>query len=133
MNFNQMTTLKLSQLSKELQARVRKEVADFIYYVATPAADKLEQDLGSYLSSIIKETTLTDRLLPIDSFLIRKVEEQKIEGYPTGNFDVELSVRKAGYLPARFIKGLQKDLEHLLKEWSEENVKGEVTFNIITK
>lgn len=125
-----MTTLKVSQLSKELQARVKKEVADFIYYVATPAADKVEQDLNSYLNSIIKDVALTDRLLPIDSFFVRKVEEQKTEGHPTGNFDVELSVKKAGYLATRFTKGLQKDLEHLLEEWAEETVDGEVNFKV---
>lgn len=125
-----MTTLKLSQLSKELQARVRKEVADFIYYVTTPAAAKVEQDLHSYLTSIIEEVTLTERLLPIDSFTIRKVEEEKLEGHPIGNFTADVSVKKAGYLPSRFTKGVQKDLEHLLQDWAEENVEGEITFNV---
>lgn len=134
---NSLTLVQDSEIPvvSQLQASRSSEeqLAKHLIYVATPAADKLEQAVDNYLTSIIKDVTLEDRLVPVDSFFLGKVEERKIDGNATGTFDVDVTVRKAGYLPPRFVKNVQQDTAYLLQKWADDNVAGQVFFNVVVR
>lgn len=97
---------------------------------STKEEEAFEKKLKDYLDSIITDVKISERLVPVQFYSVRKIDEEKLDGEPIGNFDVDLYVKKAGYLPSRFDKGVVKDLEDILAEWALDNVDGEVSFKV---
>ena len=90
----------------------------------------VEKSLNKFLYSIITKPTLSERLVPVDSYKINNIETEKHLKNHLGNLVIDVTFKKANYLPPRFVKGVQKDLETLLYGWADDELNTKVDFHI---